>query len=276
MLALGNQAPFRNLSCIGSLNMEILLACRIKISTHQVIVDAMKNLSAIIVRNSGLHSFFLTFIPPGLSSRPDPCVNCTQCNSPPLLLPGSFKGLKRLHLAGSIMFNSTAWTNWDRQVDWTRLYCLELVGIKLIAEVLDHLKLALPSLRILRLRAYRGDPAVVEPLPFVSTESWSVIRSFLQAVPLEELDLSYFVRDMSFKDMIDGSGKKLIRLRLYLEIKIWVEPRPPVVFHRETAFLNTVELGYLNTTCPFLERLGMCIETQKDQVIVSRYLFIIK
>ncbi|KAL8712210.1 MAG: hypothetical protein Q9225_006983 [Loekoesia sp. 1 TL-2023] len=235
---------------------------------HNEDLKTMESISTMIHRNPGLRSFSLA-ADYANNYRPE---NSTKLRNLPFLTPGSFKNLRELHLEGHLIFETADWAIWDNCVDWAQLCSLALVEIPLITEVLRHLIYSLPSLRTLRLSAYRIMTDSYERVHLLDPYPCSIVKDFLLAVPLEELDLIGFTREIPIYDVVRGSKKRLRKLRIHFDAELtpWrpnmPDPRPNLQLG-ETVFLDVEKMEYLLESCPLLECIGLDIEAQNDTLM---------
>ena len=180
--------------------------------------------------------------------------------------------LKDIHLEGDLSFMIEDWVRWDAHVTWTNLTTLQLINLPLVLQVLFHCAHKLPNLHTLHVRAHRKDAGQEEITPLLDIPSSTIIKDFLSSTNLTELDLSDLTRDLPLRDILGGSGARLHRLRLHVNVQKRLGENVPVsgLYWGETAFLSSGQLDYLNGTCPHLKQLGLDAE-ESDVTFPVKY-----
>ena len=174
--------------------------------------------------------------------------------------------LKDLHLEGDLSFMMEDWVRWDAYVKWTNLTTLQLTSLPLVLQVLAHCAHRLPNLDTLQIRGHRKDAKQEEIRPLLDIPASTIIKDFLSSTSVIELDLTDFTRDFPLQDLLVGSGGRLRRLRLHVNLQKQLEGDTPVsaLYWGESAFLSSEKLDYLNSTCPQLEHLGLDAEVSGE------------
>ena len=262
------------LTCISRLELCMLPKPRPPMSffDRDLRYDYMGFLAQVLHKNPRIREFHLVL---KLSRYGQPFYD--EYHNVPLIGHSCFRQLQVLHLEGDLAFEPEDWVRWDACLNWTKLRTLRLVHRPLILQVLTHCSHRLPNLYTLQLRMHRKDTEQEKLVPLLEETARTIIGDFLSSTTVTEIDLTDFTRDIPLTSIVQGSGARLQKLRLHvnlhkqtrsLHIPGQVAGRPanavstelPELYWGETAFLGPEKLDHLNITCPYLKQFGLDVE----------------
>ncbi|KAL8993375.1 MAG: hypothetical protein Q9169_006394 [Polycauliona sp. 2 TL-2023] len=232
--------------------------------------DYMEILAAVLHKNPRIETFHLASSLRGARGQ----LGYDKYHNVPLINHSCLREMNILHFEGDLGFEIDDWVRWDAYVDWTKLRTLRIICLPLILQSLSHCLHRLPNLHTLQMRMHGKHVEQESLVPLLDDPTCTAIGNFLSLITVKELDLADFTRDLPIKEILRGSGAKLHRLRLHVNLQkqTWSprEPGQPAgsvpevdstpassLYWGETAFLSSEKLDYLNTTCPYLNHLGL-------------------